>query len=161
TDNPDVQHEIFEILKFWILLGIDGIRIDAAGEMFFNSESHVEPALREAREDFMQELRTLLTTKKSETVLIAEANVDREVVPAYFTGGARFHMLFNFLTNGAQYVALVKKSAAPLIESLSLQPRPAAGACWINFLRNFDELNLGRLSKEDLAQVYAALAPDP
>ena len=39
-------------------------------------------------------------------------------------------------------------------------PRPATGQ-WANFLRNHDELDLGRLSEEQRQAVFAVFAPDP
>ncbi len=56
---------------------------------------------------------------------------------------------------------LASADARPLIQAMkATKPRPAT-AQWGMFLRNHDELDLGRLSERQRRQVFAAFAPDP
>jgi len=58
----------------------------------------------------------------------------------------KMHLLFNFLVNQHLFLALVRKQAALLIKGLWQLPEIPDSAQWANFLRNHDELDLGRLS---------------
>jgi maltose alpha-D-glucosyltransferase/alpha-amylase len=71
------------------------------------------------------------------------------------------HMMFNFQVNQHLFYALAAGDAGPLTEALNAtKPRPAT-AQWGMFLRNHDELDLGRLTDEQRQQVFAAFGPDP
>jgi maltose alpha-D-glucosyltransferase / alpha-amylase len=75
--------------------------------------------------------------------------------------GDRMHMMFNFQVNQNLFYALASADARPLIKAMkATRPRPAT-AQWGMFLRNHDELDLGRLSERQRQQVFAAFAPDP
>jgi maltose alpha-D-glucosyltransferase/alpha-amylase len=58
-------------------------------------------------------------------------------------------------------VSLVKQDARPLAKALSVDLELGDTAQWAHFLRNHDELDLGRLSNADRKRVFAALGPDP
>jgi maltose alpha-D-glucosyltransferase/alpha-amylase len=68
-------------------------------------------------------------------------------------------MMFNFLLNPRMWLALARSDAEPVIEGLrSLPALPAMGQ-WVTFLRNHDELDLSRLTKEQQQDVFRAFAP--
>jgi maltose alpha-D-glucosyltransferase/alpha-amylase len=70
------------------------------------------------------------------------------------------HMMFNFLVNQNLFYALASADCRPLGKALtSTRPRPAT-AQWGQFLRNHDELDLGRLTKVQREKVFAAFGPD-
>ena len=59
--------------------------------------------------------------------------------------GDRMHMMFNFQVNQHLFYALASADTRPLIKAMkATKPRPAT-AQWGLFLRNHDELDLGRL----------------
>jgi hypothetical protein len=93
--------------------------------------------------------------------VLAEANVLPESDLDYFgSDGGRLHMLFNFQVNQHLFYAFATGDTRPLIKALKLtEPRPATGQ-WGMFLRNHDELDLGRLSRERREAVFAAFGPD-
>jgi maltose alpha-D-glucosyltransferase/alpha-amylase len=73
--------------------------------------------------------------------------------------GDRMHMMFNFQVNQNLFYALASADARPLIKAMkATKPRPAT-AQWGMFLRNHDELDLGRLTERQRQQVFAAFAP--
>ena len=80
----------------------------------------------------------------------------------YFgVSGERLQMMFNFEVNQALFYALASTDSGALVEALEkTKPRPAT-AQWAMFLRNHDELDLGRLSDEQRATVFAAFGPEP
>ncbi|HEY2139270.1 MAG TPA: alpha-amylase family glycosyl hydrolase, partial [Chthoniobacterales bacterium] len=72
----------------------------------------------------------------------------------------RMQMMFNFQVNQNLFYALASADTRPLIKALrATKPRPATGQ-WGIFLRNHDELDLGRLSKKQRQTVFKAFGPD-
>jgi len=70
-------------------------------------------------------------------------------------------MMFNFEVNQNLFYALATTDIRPLIKALkTTKPRPA-NAQWAQFLRNNDELDLGRLTKKQRQAVFAAFGPEP
>jgi maltose alpha-D-glucosyltransferase / alpha-amylase len=73
--------------------------------------------------------------------------------------GDRMHMMFNFQVNQHLFYALAAADTRPLVKALkATKPRPAT-AQWGLFLRNHDELDLGRLTEEERQIVFAAFGP--
>jgi maltose alpha-D-glucosyltransferase/alpha-amylase len=56
---------------------------------------------------------------------------------------------------------MAREDAEPLVTALRVLPPLAAMAQWATFLRNHDELDLSRLTKEQQADVFRAFAPKP
>ena len=74
--------------------------------------------------------------------------------------GDRMQMMFNFQVNQALFYALAAADAKPLIDALkATKPRPAT-AQWGLFLRNHDELDLGRLTEAQRRCVFEAFGPE-
>src|SRR6185437_13512718 len=72
----------------------------------------------------------------------------------------RLQMMFNFQANQNLFYALATADSRPLVKALkATKPRPAT-AQWGQFLRNHDELDLGRLSEEQRQAVFTAFAPE-
>jgi maltose alpha-D-glucosyltransferase/alpha-amylase len=156
--NPQVREEICRIMGLWLELGVSGFRLDAAP---FLIEMKGVGAPGEDQYEYLREFRDFLSWRKGDAILLAEANVSREKVSQYFGDDARLHMLFSFLVNQYYFLALAKQEAAPLAQGLALPPLPPLTGQWANFVRNHDELDLGRLSEGDRQLVFAQFAPDP
>jgi maltose alpha-D-glucosyltransferase/alpha-amylase len=70
------------------------------------------------------------------------------------------HMMFNFQVNQHLFYTLAAADTRPLIKAMQrTESRPASGQ-WGIFLRNHDELDLGRLSEAQRQQVFDAFGPD-
>jgi maltose alpha-D-glucosyltransferase/alpha-amylase len=68
--------------------------------------------------------------------------------------------MFNFHVNQHLFYALASADCRPLAKALNdTKPRPAT-AQWGPFLRNHDELDLGRLTKGQRDAVFKAFGPD-
>src|SRR5262249_8770703 len=72
----------------------------------------------------------------------------------------QIHMLFSFLLNQHLFLALARQSAEPLVRVLKQLPALPATGQWANFLRNHDELDLGRLTAAEREEVYRAFGPE-
>jgi maltose alpha-D-glucosyltransferase/alpha-amylase len=156
--NPAVREEICRIMGLWLELGVSGFRLDAA-PFLIEMKGVGEPG--EDQYEYLREFRDFLSWRRGDAILLAEANVSREKMSQYFGGDARLHMLFSFLVNQYYFLALAKQEAAPLAQGLRLPPPPPLTGQWANFVRNHDELDLGRLSDVDRRIVFDRFAPDP
>jgi maltose alpha-D-glucosyltransferase/alpha-amylase len=160
TSNPEVQAEILRIMGFWIQLGVSGFRMDAVPFVIASKGPDVDEPVEQY--DMLRLFREFLTWRKGDAIVLAEANVPPETDMEYFGSvGERLQMLFNFQANQNLFYALATADSRPLIKALkATRPRPAT-AQWGQFLRNHDELDLGRLSDEQREAVFAAFAPHP
>ena len=156
--NEAVREEIFKIVGFWLELGVSGFRIDAAP--FVVEEVSADQPIRR-RYEFFGELRNFLSWRKGDAVLLAEANVLPSEMPEYFGDGTRLHMLFAFLANQYAFLTFARQEAEPLIRGLKMLPKLPQLGQWAHFLRNHDELDLGRLTEQERAECYEQFAPDP
>src|SRR4029453_10244923 len=75
--------------------------------------------------------------------------------------GDRMHMMFNFTLTQHLFLALARQQAEPLVRGFGLMPEISPLSQWAIFLRNQDELDLGRLSREEREECFAAFAPEP
>ena len=161
TAHPEVRAEILKIMGFWIQLGVSGFRMDAVPFVIAEKGPQAQEQPVEQYE-MLREFREFLSWREGEAVILAEANVLPNTDMKYFGAtGERLQMMFNFQVNQNLFYALATADSRPLIKALKqTKPRPST-AQWGQFLRNHDELDLGRLSDEERQAVFAAFAPDP
>jgi maltose alpha-D-glucosyltransferase / alpha-amylase len=159
TSNPHVQAEILKIMGFWIQLGVSGFRMDAVPFIIATKGAKVRKPVEQY--DMLRSFREFLQWRQGNAIILAEANVLPETDMEYFGhDGDRMHMMFNFHVNQHLFYALASADARPLIKSMkATRPRPAT-AQWGLFLRNHDELDLGRLTKAQREAVFSAFGPD-
>ena len=161
TANPRVQAEILKIMGFWIQLGVSGFRMDAVPFVISAKGAKVgaKPALDY---DMLRTFREFLQWRQGDAIILAEANVVPKTDMDYFgRDGDRMPMMFNFDVNQHLFYAMASGDTRPLAKALGdTRPRPAA-AQWGLFLRNHDELDLGRLTAAQRQAVFSAFGPDP
>ncbi|MGA9243877.1 MAG: alpha-amylase family protein [Silvibacterium sp.] len=159
TSNPEVQAEILKIMGFWLQLGVSGFRMDAVP--FVISQKGADLAHPREQYDMLRTFSEFLTWRKSAAIILGEANVLPDTDLRYFGEfGERLQMMFNFEVNQHLFFALASGDSRPLIKAMqSTKSRPAT-AQWGQFLRNHDELDLGRLSERRREFVFAAFGPD-
>jgi maltose alpha-D-glucosyltransferase/alpha-amylase len=160
TDHPAVRDEIRKITLFWLRLGIAGFRVDAAPFL-------IEPKTRaeqRAAYEFLGELREWLSWHRGDAVMLAEANVSDDELIEYFgesDGSAtRVLMVFAFRLNQAMVLALARRDARPIAATLRELPALPRHGQWATFLRNHDEVDLGRLTDEERRDVFAEFGPE-
>jgi maltose alpha-D-glucosyltransferase/alpha-amylase len=157
--NPAVRQEIEKIIGFWLQLGVDGFRLDAAP---FVIELTV-PDDPTPRQDFswLTDFRRQLSWRRGDAVILAEANVEPAQLGEYFGDGNRLPMLFNFILNQRTFLALARGEVGPLLQGLAETPAIPDTCQWATFLRNHDEVDLGRLQGHERDEVFSAFGPDP
>ncbi|MCC8978876.1 alpha-amylase family protein [Bradyrhizobium acaciae] len=159
TSNPHVQAEILKIMGFWIQLGVSGFRMDAVPFVIATKGAKATKPVEQY--DMLRVFREFLQWREGDAIILAEANVLPETDMEYFGKDAdRMHMMFNFQVNQHLFYALASGDAGPLGKALkATKPRPAT-AQWGLFLRNHDELDLGRLTKAQRDIVFKSFGPD-
>src|SRR5437868_1298671 len=160
TSNPEVQAEILKIMGFWLQLGVSGFRMDAVP--FVIGTKGPDVLQPDEQYEMLWEFREFLSWREGDAIVLAEANVLPETDLEYFgANGERLQMMFNFQVNQTLFYALATADNRLLVKALKgTKPRPAT-AQWGQFLRNHDELDLGRLTPEQRQEVFAAFAPEP
>jgi maltose alpha-D-glucosyltransferase/alpha-amylase len=157
--NPAMREEIQRIMGFWLQLGATGFRLDAVP--FLLEYRGLTPS--EDRRDphcYLNELRDFCDWREAESVLLAEANIPMEEIGAYFGRGDRLQMIFNFVLNQRVFLALARGEAAPVAQVIRTTPDLPLIGQWATFLRNHDELDLGRLTDAEREEAFAAFAPE-
>jgi maltose alpha-D-glucosyltransferase/alpha-amylase len=158
-ENPQVRTEIRRIMGYWLKLGVAGFRVDAVP--FVLESAAPGPKKHELRFEYLAEMRRFLQWRRGDAVLLGEANVLPEDAAKYFGGaGEGIHMMFNFFVNQHVFLALATADVRPLIEALRATRKLPENAQWAQFLRNHDELDLGRLDEKQREQVFARFGPD-
>ena len=160
TSNPHVQAEILKIMGFWIQLGVSGFRMDAVPFVIATKGPQVRKPVEQY--DMLRMMREFLQWREGDAIILAEANVLPDTDMDYFgRDGDRMHMMFNFQVNQNLFYALASSDSRPLRIALkSTKSRPKT-AQWGMFLRNHDELDLGRLTERQRQSVFAAFGPEP
>ncbi len=158
-EDSELRDEIRNILGLWIQLGASGFRVDAASHML--GTEALRPETDRQPHEFLRFLRDTAEGFDGGTVLLAEADVEPDALVAYFGDGHEMHMLYNFVLDNYLFLALARGTAAPVTHAWELLPDKPDTGQWVNFLRNFDELDLERLDDDERQDVYAAFAPDP
>ena len=160
TSNPHVLAEILKIMGFWIQQGVSGFRMDAVPFIISTKGPSVKKPVEQY--DILRFLREFLQWRQGDAIILAEANVLPEADLEYFgRAGDRMHMMFNFQVNQNLFYALATSDAEQLVKALKASRGRPATAQWGIFLRNHDELDLGRLTKEQRRVVFEAFAPEP
>jgi maltose alpha-D-glucosyltransferase/alpha-amylase len=158
TSHPEVQAEILKIMGFWIQLGVSGFRMDAAPFVIATKGANVKKPTEQY--DMLRRFREFLQWRQGDCIILAEANVLPETDLEYFgADGDRMHMMFNFQVNQHLFYALASADIGPLVAALKRTKKRPATAQWATFLRNHDELDLARLTKQQRQAVFDAFAP--
>ncbi len=159
TSNPEVQAEILKIMGFWMQLGVSGFRMDAVPFVIAKKGPDITKQVEQY--DMLRTFAEFISWRKGSAIVLAEANVLPDTDMEYFgEEGERLQMMFNFQVNQHLFYALATADTAPLVESLNSTRQRPATAQWGQFLRNHDELDLGRLKPEQRETCFAAFAPD-
>jgi maltose alpha-D-glucosyltransferase/alpha-amylase len=97
--------------------------------------------------------------------MLAEANVSDDELREYFGqadgSSTRVLMVFAFRLNQAIVLSLAREDRRPVAATLRELPDLPRHGQWATFLRNHDEIDLGRLTEEERQEVFRTFAPEP
>jgi maltose alpha-D-glucosyltransferase/alpha-amylase len=160
-DNPQVHEEMFNIIRFWLDMGLDGFRVDAIPYLYEREGTNCEN-LPETH-TFLRKMRKMVDDEYPGTLLIAEANQWPEDLLPYFGTAEEpeFPMCFHFPIMPRLYQSLKAQDKTPIVEIWERTPAIPPGAQWMTFLRNHDELTLEMVTPEVRQWMWEQYAPEP
>jgi maltose alpha-D-glucosyltransferase/alpha-amylase len=157
-DNPHVREEIDRVVRYWLQAGVAGFRMDAVP--FVIEKAAPGGGKPKLRFEYLRALREHLQWHRGDAILLGEANVVPRDDAEYFADGHGLHMMFNFWVNQHLFASLATHDARHVARALEQTRTIPVQAQWAHFLRNHDELDLGRLPDQLRAGVFDAFAPD-
>lgn len=156
--NPSVQKEVMRVIDYWLKMGVDGLRLDAAPYLFEREGTNCEN-LPETHE-FLKKLRDHVDKKFGNRMLLAEANQWPADAVGYFGKGKECNMAFHFPLMPRMFMALQMEDRFPIIDILENTPKIPNNCQWATFLRNHDELTLEMVTDEERDYMYGMYARD-
>ncbi len=157
-DNPEVFETVWEVMKFWLNLGVDGFRLDAVA-FLVEREGTLCENLPETHA-IIRNIRKRLDAAYPGTMLLAEANQWPADVRAYFGDSDEFHAAFHFPLMPRMFMAVKLEDRKPIIEILEQTPEIPEICQWFIFLRNHDELTLEMVTEVERDYMYDEYAMD-
>ncbi|MHB1700249.1 MAG: maltose alpha-D-glucosyltransferase [Acidobacteriaceae bacterium] len=158
-DNPQVLEEVLQVMRFWLDMGVDGLRMDAIPYLVERDGTNCEN-LPETHA-IMKKIRAAIDADYSDRLILAEANQWPSDVRPYFGDGDECHMAFHFPLMPRIYMALRQEDRLPVTEIMAQTPDIPESCQWGLFLRNHDELTLEMVTEEERDYMYLAYSADP
>ncbi|RQH05679.1 maltose alpha-D-glucosyltransferase [Paraburkholderia dinghuensis] len=157
-DNPAVLREVLQIMRFWLDMGIDGLRLDAVPYLVEREGTNNEN-LPETHE-ILKQIRKAIDTHYPNRMLLAEANQWPEDVQEYFGNEDECHMAFHFPLMPRLYMAIASEDRFPIIDIMKQTPDLPPSCQWAVFLRNHDELTLEMVTDSERDYLWNTYASD-
>jgi len=157
-DNPKVREEMVRVIRFWLDMGLDGFRVDAAPYLYERDGTNCEN-LPETHQ-FIKKIRKILNQDYPGAVLLAEANQWPEDLVQYFGNGDEFHMAFNFPLMPRLFMSLKQEHHGPIVDIMIRLPAIPESCQWVMFLRNHDEMTLEMVTDEERDYMFHAYAEE-
>jgi len=155
-DNPAVREEMWNVMKFWLEMGVDAFRLDAVPYLVEREGTNCEN-LPETHA-VLKELRRKLDEQFPGRMLLAEANQWPPDLRPYFGDGDEFHMAFHFPLMPRMFMGLKLEDRKPITEILQQTPEIPSSCQWCLFLRNHDELTLEMVTEMERDYMYDTYA---
>ncbi len=157
-DNPAVLEQCLAILRFWLDMGVDGLRLDAVPYLVEREGTNNEN-LPETHA-VLKRLRAEINAHYPGRVLLAEANQWPEDIQQYFGDDDECQMLFHFPLMPRMYMALAQEDRFPITDILRQTPDAPPNCQWTTFLRNHDELTLEMVTDRERDYLWNTYASD-
>jgi maltose alpha-D-glucosyltransferase / alpha-amylase len=157
-DNPRVLKGVIDVMRFWLDMGVDGMRLDAVPYLI-EREGTINENLPETHE-VLKRLRHELDMRYGDRMLLAEANQWPEDVLQYFGAGDECHMAFHFPLMPRIYMAIATEDRHPIADIMRQTPDIPDTCQWAVFLRNHDELTLEMVTDRERDYLWNYYAAD-
>ncbi len=157
-DNPHVERAVVNVMRFWLDIGVDGMRLDAVPYLI-EREGTINENLPETHA-LLKRLRHALDERYGDRMLLAEANQWPEDVLRYFGEGDECHMAFHFPLMPRILMAVAVEDRHPITDILRQTPDIPANCQWAVFLRNHDELTLEMVTDRERDYLWNHYAAD-
>jgi maltose alpha-D-glucosyltransferase/alpha-amylase len=157
-DNPRVLEEVLSVMRYWLDMGVDGLRLDAIPYLIERDGTNCEN-LPETH-DVIKAIRAAMQAEYPDRLLLAEANQWPEDTATYFANGDECHMAFHFPLMPRMYMALAQEDRHPVTDIMRQTPEIPPNCQWGIFLRNHDELTLEMVTSRDRDYLWSFYASD-
>jgi len=157
-DNPRVLHEVLSVMRFWLDMGVDGLRLDAVPYLV-EREGTSNENLPETHA-VLKRIRAELDHYAPGRMLLAEANQWPEDSQQYFGDGDECHMSFHFPLMPRMYMAIAREDRFPITDIMRQTPAIPENCQWAVFLRNHDELTLEMVTDSERDYLWEQYASD-
>jgi len=158
-DNPHVLRAVFKIMRFWLDMGVDGMRLDAIPYLIEREGTNCEN-LPESHA-ILKQFRKEMDAHYKDRMFLAEANQWPADVLPYFGDSDECQMTFHFPLMPRMFMAIRQEDRHPIVEIMRQTPDIPADCQWALFLRNHDELTLEMVTDEERDYMYKEYAADP
>ncbi|MCB1933238.1 MAG: alpha-amylase, partial [Candidatus Accumulibacter sp.] len=119
-NNPDVVKAVIRIMRFWLDMGVDGLRLDAIPYLCVREGTNNENVPE--THDVIKQIRAVIDSRYQNRMLLAEANMWPEDVREYFGDGDECHMAYNFPVMPRIFMAVAQEERHPIIEIMNQTP---------------------------------------
>jgi maltose alpha-D-glucosyltransferase/alpha-amylase len=157
-DHPKVVEEMLDVVRFWLDLGVDALRVDAIPYLVEREGTNCEN-LPETHQ-LIRRLRKEIDASFENRMMLAEANQWPTDVRPYFGDGDEFHMAFHFPLMPRIYMALRQEDRLPIVDIMAQTPAIPDTCQWALFLRNHDELTLEMVTSDERDYMVLAYSAD-
>jgi maltose alpha-D-glucosyltransferase/alpha-amylase len=158
-NNPNVVKAVIRIMRFWLDLGVDGMRLDAIPYLCVREGTNNEN-LPETHA-VLKQMRAVIDAHYKNRMFLAEANQWPEDVRDYFGNGDECHMAYHFPLMPRMFMAVAQEDRYPIADILRQTPEIPEPCQWAIFLRNHDELTLEMVTDRERDYMYSMYAADP
>ena len=158
-DNPRVLRSVFKIMRFWLDMGVDGMRLDAIPYLIEREGTNCEN-LPESHA-ILKQFRKEMDANYKDRMFLAEANQWPADVLPYFGDSDECQMTFHFPLMPRMFMAIRQEDRHPIVEIMRQTPDIPADCQWALFLRNHDELTLEMVTDEERDYMVKEYAADP
>ena len=156
--NPNVIRAVVRVMRYWLDMGVDGMRLDAIPYLCERDGTNNEN-LPETHE-VLKYIRSELDARYQNRFLLAEVNQWPEDVREYFGNGDECHMAYHFPLMPRIYMAVAEEDRHPIVDIMSQTPDIPDNCQWAIFLRNHDELTLEMVTERERDYMYRTYAAD-
>ncbi len=157
-NNPKVVEAVIRVMKFWLDMGVDGLRLDAIPYLCVR-EGTTNENLAESHA-VIKRMRAVVDERYDDRMFLAEANQWPEDVQEYFGNGDECHVAYHFPLMPRMYMAIAQEDRHPIVEILEQTPDIPETCQWAIFLRNHDELTLEMVTDRERDYMYQMYAVD-
>ncbi len=157
-DNPKVIEAVLDVMRYWLDLGVDGLRLDAIPYLVEREGTNCEN-LPETHA-VLKTIRAAVDKDYPDRMLLAEANQWPEETAQYFGDGDECHMAFHFPLMPRIYMALAQEDRHPVTDIMRQTPEIPEGCQWSIFLRNHDEMTLEMVTDKERDYLWKFYAAD-
>ncbi|MBV9974337.1 MAG: maltose alpha-D-glucosyltransferase, partial [Hyphomicrobiales bacterium] len=157
-DNPRVIEAVLDTMRFWLDMGVDGLRLDAIPYLIEREGTSCENLVE--THAVIKKIRAAIDAEYPDRMLLAEANQWPEDAALYFGEGDECHMAFHFPLMPRIYMAVAQEDRHPITDIMRQTPEIPDNCQWAIFLRNHDELTLEMVTDRERDYLWTFFAAE-